>query len=172
MNSLLCAVIVGSAVAVGVEPLDQETTKYDDHGITFRYPKTWKATADQKGVTTITVQKDRGTQAMLQIYPAAATPTQILDQMDKTFRKLFEGKLVKGSDQPLKRKLAGEDRDGITMAFEVAKGVTVSVEVFAFVPASKKQTIGVVFQYNSVDADVARMGFKTIAESLQEAKAK
>lgn len=168
MNALLLAVTLASGLAAD----DKDTMRYDDHGIVFNYPKDWKVEIDKKKDVTVTVAKDKGTQVRIQIFGAEVEPKAELDQMDKTYRKSFEGKLVKGSDKAVKRKLAGEEREGLTLAFEIMKDVTFNVEVFAFAAPSKKKTLAVIFHTSSLDAEMAKKGFAVIADSFQEAKPK
>jgi hypothetical protein len=171
MRGLLLTLTFALILAPGLAADDKETATYEGHGLTFRHPKDWKATVEQKGgILTINVQQDKGPQAMIQVYPALVTSKQVLGQMDKAFRKAFEGKLVKDSDKAVKRKLAGAEREGLAMAFDVAKGVTVNFEVFAFETPSKKRTLAVVFQHIPPHADAAKKGFGMIADSLREGK--
>src|SRR5262249_21186835 len=113
---------------------------------------------------------DKGTQVMVQVYDGGIDPKLIQGELDKALRKAFEGKLVKDSDKPAKRKLVGEERTGITMDFEVVKGVTTNVEFYAFKAPSNKRTLAAMFQFSPFDADAAKKGFAVIADSLEEAK--
>ena len=57
------------------------------------------------------------------------------------------------------------------MDFEVAKGVALHFEIFAFALPSKKQVVCAVFQHGAFDADAAGKGFDLIAGSLAESAA-
>src|SRR5262245_38531419 len=119
MRTLLLAVAVAGAVLVGTA-LAQDAARFSGEGIAFDYPKGWKAKAEKaRGVTAVTVRNDKGTQVLLQLHPGGTDPKVVRDLMDKSFRKAFEGKLVKGSEKAAKRKIAGGEREGVAMDFEV-----------------------------------------------------
>jgi hypothetical protein len=168
----------GGDVAVKPPPKPDEPGKlppgaarYSDNGITFAYPKEWKvATEKADGVVTVIVQKDKGTQAIVQLHPAEADPKGVRTQLETAFRKAFEGKLVAGSEKAPKRKIAGAEREGVAMDFEVAKGVAIHLEVFAFSLGPKKPIVCIVFQHSAFDADAAKKGFDMIAASVEEKK--
>jgi hypothetical protein len=177
MSALILTLVLASTFPAGAsfaDAPDKETATYEDNGVSFRYPKDWKVRAEpaKKGPLTIFAEKDGNTHAMIQIYPPEATPKLILDEMDKAFRKAFEGKLVKGSDKAAKRKLVGEERTGLAMDFEVAAGVIFTVEVLAFELPSKKNTLAVIFQTTAGSGDGGKKGRDVIADSLKEQKPK
>jgi hypothetical protein len=171
MKRFLLAVILGS-FAFALAALAQDTTRYSENGITFDYPKGWKATTENPGgVVSVTVQNDKGTQAIVQIHAADADPKKVRSEVEKVFRKVFDGKLVKGSEKAVKRKIAGSEREGAAMDFEVAKDVPIHFEFFAFPLAVKKPVVCVVFQHAEFDVDAAKKGFDLIAGSLAESGA-
>lgn len=171
MRILLLAVIVAMVALVGTG-LAQDAARFSEQGIAFDYPKGWKAKTEKPGgVLTVTVQNDKGTQAIVQLHAGGTDAKAVRDLMDKSFRKAFEGKLVKGSEKTVKRKLVGAEQEGVAMDFEVAKGVAIHFEIFAFALPSKKQVVCAVFQHAAFDADEAKKGFDQIAASLAEAGA-
>jgi hypothetical protein len=164
---ILAAVMSGFTLAAPA--LAQDTKRYAEGGITFDYPKGWKATTENPGgVVSVTVQNDKGTQAIIQIHQATADPKVVRSEMEKVFRKVFDGKLVKGSEKAAKRKIAGSERQGVAMDFEVAKDVPIHFEFFAFPLAAKKPVVCIVLQYGEFDATEAKKGFDLIAGSLAE----
>jgi predicted Zn finger-like uncharacterized protein len=147
-----------------------DAARYSANGIIFDYPKEWKVkTETPAGVVSITVANDKGTQALVQLHQADADPKAVRTQLETGFRKAFEGKLVAGSEKAVKRKIAGGDRDGGAMDFEVAKGVAIHFELFAFPLGPKKPVACVVFQHAAFDAEEAKKGFDLIAGSVTTA---
>lgn len=167
MRQVAFIVVLAGFAWAGSTPA-QESARYSENGVTFDYPKGWKAKAEKPGgAPAVAVQNDKGTTALLQLHPAGADPKAVRALMDKSFRKAFEGKLVPGSEKAVKRKLAGGEREGVAMDFEVAKGVAIHFEIFAFALPSKK-VVCAVFQHGGFDADAAKKGFDLIAGSLAE----
>lgn len=171
MRRLLFAVLLGGFALAGATPA-QDAARYSESGLAFDYPKEWKAKTDKAGgILTVTVLNDKGTQALVQVHPADADPKAVRSLMETTFRKVFEGKLVAGSEKAVKRKVAGAEREGAAMDFEVAKGVAIHFEFFAFPLGAKKPVVCLVFQHAGFDADAAQKGFALIAGSLAESGA-
>ena len=169
MRPFLLAVVLGS---FALAALAQDATRFSEGGITFDYPKGWKVKTEKPGgVVSATVQNDKGTQALVQVHPSSADPKTVRSVMEKVFRKAFEGKLVPDSEKAVKRKIAGREREGAAMDFEVAKGVAIHFDIFAFPLPAKKQVVCAVFQHAAFDADAAKKGFDLIAGSLAEAGA-
>jgi len=169
MKRFLLAVLLGGCTLAAALAQD---ARYSENGITFDYPKGWKVKTEKPGgIVSVTVQNDNGTQAIVQVHPADADPKKVRSEVEKVFRKAFEGKLVKGSEKAVKRKMAGKEREGAAMDFEVAKDVPIHFEFFAFPLAAKKPVVCVVFQHGGFDADAAKMGFGLIAGSLAESGA-
>lgn len=161
-------------VLLGIFPLSvalAQDARYAANGITFDYPKGWKVMTEKPGgIVSITVQNDRGTQAIVQIHPADTDPKKARSEVEKVFRKAFEGKLVRGSEKAVRKKIAGSVRDGATLDFEVAKDVPLHFEFFAFPLAAKRPVVCMVFQYGDFDADAAGKGFPLISNTLAELK--
>src|SRR5262249_3006060 len=151
MKQFILAVVL-SGFTLAAATLAQDTARYSEGGITFDYPKGWKVTTEKPGgVVSVTVQNDEGTQAIVQVHQATADPKAVRSEMENVFRKVFEGKLVKGSEKAVKRKIAGSEREGAAMDFEVAKDVPIHFEFFAFPLAAKKPVVCVVFQHGEFD---------------------
>jgi hypothetical protein len=154
------------AALVGVA-LAQDASRFSEKGVTFDYPKGWKVKSEAAaGVQTVNVQNDKGTQAIVQVHPAGADPKAVRAAMEQVFRDAFKGKLVAGSEKAAKRKIAGGEREGAAVDFEVAKGVAIHFQFFAFSLADKKPVVCVVFQNAAFDAGAAKAGFDRIAGSL------
>jgi hypothetical protein len=168
LSALVFAVVAGMGTNRAFAADDE---KYDDNGVTFTYPKDWKLTVDpKKGVTTIKVENKKGALAMVQVYAPDTDPKLISTEVEKSLRKIFEGKIVKETDKPSKRKLLGEERDGQTLEIKVGVGdVTSKMEFYAFKAPSKKATICVTLQSASIDSDAKKM-VDMIADSLMESK--
>jgi hypothetical protein len=146
--------------------------RYNANGITFDHPKGWKIMTEKIFVTSITVQNDKGTQALLQVHPPNADAKKALTLLETTFRKAFEGKVVKGSEKTVKRKIRGAEREGGSMDFEVAKDVAINFQFFSFSLGAKKPVVCVVFQHAGFDAEEAKKAFALIAGSLAASTAK
>jgi hypothetical protein len=171
MKTLLSALLFGLIVVLTTNcgyAADDKT--YDDNGVTFTYPKDWTVKPDPKpGVTSINIGNNKGAMALVQVYAPEIDPKMITGELDKTFRKVFEGKLVKDTDKPIKRKLLGEEREGMAMEFKIADNISTKLEFYAFPSPSKKHTICVTLQSSSGDADAKKL-VDAIADSLMESK--
>jgi hypothetical protein len=168
MRESLLAMVLGGFAWAGTAPA-QEAARYSENGISFDYPKGWMVKTEKPGgVVSVTVQNDKGTQAIIQIHPAGADPKMVRSQLETVFRKAFEGKLVPGSEKAARRQIAGRDRDGLSLDFEVAQGVAIHFEFFAFPLAPNKPVVCAVFQHGGFDAAAAKKGFDLIAGSLAE----
>jgi hypothetical protein len=150
-------------------PLAPDATRYRANGISFDYPKGWTV-KDEKpgGAVSVSVQNDKGTQAMVQVHPGGADVKVVRAQREAVFRKVFEGNLVAGSEKAVQRKIAGAEREGVAMDLEVARGVAIHFEFFAFGLGPKKPVVCAAFQHGGFDAEAARKGFALIAGSLGE----
>jgi hypothetical protein len=171
MKTLLTALVAGLAVALAAAGARADDAKFDKHGVTFTHPKDgWTIKDESKNdVTTITAANDKGSTVTITLNAPAVEPKTISDQLDQTYKKIFEGKIVANSDKAAKRKLLGEERQGKTMEIKIAEGVTTTVEYYVFQTPSKKNTIGVIFTTNSFDAD-GKKGVQMILDSIAEAK--
>jgi Concanavalin A-like lectin/glucanases superfamily/tRNA_anti-like len=153
------------------DPPKGAAARYAADGITFDYPKHWTVNAEKPGgMVSLTVQNDKGTQVLIQLHPNGADPKSVRTQMESVFRKAFEGKLVPGSEKAVKRKLAGAERDGMGMDFELAKDVVIHFDFFAFPLAAKSPVVCIAFQHGIFDAEATAMGFDVIAASLAESR--
>jgi hypothetical protein len=161
---------------VQADPKDAKPKRYAEHGIAFNYPPELKITTrPDRGFVTITAETAKGTLALIQVYTVEADPKDILTEMDKSLRKQFaaiKGELVKGSDKPVKRKVAGSEREGIGLEFMLGKDVSFKIEVYAFQAPSKKKVFAVILQQSSLEAEAGPKYFAVIADSLEETKEK
>jgi hypothetical protein len=173
MNKLILLVCLGCILVVNIVVADEKPkeNRYNANGVAFDYPKGWKVVEDKRsGVATVTVQNDKGTQAILQVHPADADPKAVRTSMETTMKKAFEGKLVPGSEKAAKRKVAGTEFEGVGMDFQLAKDVAIHFEFYATSLAPKKPVVCAVFQNAAFDADAAKKGFDLIAGSLTVSK--
>jgi hypothetical protein len=168
MKTLLTAVLGGLLAVLATNAVHADDAKFDDKGVTFTYPKDWTVKADsKKDLVTITAVNNKGTTVTITMNSPEVDPKLISGELDKTFKKIFEGKVVKDSDKPVKRKLMGAEREGQALEIEIVKGVTSKLEYFAF--KGSKNTISVTLQTTSIDAD-AKKGVDMIADTLAEKK--
>jgi hypothetical protein len=173
MRTLLLAMTVVSAAALTAEPaFAQDKTRFAEQGVVFDYPKDWKVkTTKTTDGASINATNGKGTQMLIGLHPADIDPKALRELMDKTFRKQFEGKLVKGSEKSVKRKLAGSVQEGIAMDYEVSTGVVSTFELFAFPLPSKKRVVFVLFGHFHLYAEAAKKDLAMIADSLAEGMA-
>jgi hypothetical protein len=159
-----------ATVTVAAEPaLAQDKARYAEEGVVFDHPKDWTfKTSTKSDITNISGGNTKATQVLIQLHLTGIDPKALRDLMDMTFRKQYEGKLVKGSEKVVKRKLAGSEREGVAMSYEVAKGVTTNFELYAFTLPSKKRVMFVLFGHLSLYAEAAKQELNMVADSLAE----
>jgi hypothetical protein len=166
----MVSLVVSTVSADDAKP-PADVAHYSGNGIAFDYPKSWKL-KDHKigGIANVFVQNDQGTQVILQVHPADSDPKKTGKLLEDSMRKAFEGKLVPGSEKAAKRKIAGVEREGLGMDFEVLKDIAIHFEFASFRIDDKKPVVCMVFQNSAFDADAAKKGFDLISGSLAEAK--
>lgn len=170
MKTLLSALLCGVVAAAAPNAIRADDATFDQYGITFTHPKDWTVKADDKGAFKIvTAQTGKGTTVVLMLHAPEIEPKVLADGLDKQYKKVFEGKIVPGSDKPVKRKLLGAERDGGGMEIKIVEGTTGKLEYYAFQTPSKKNTISVILNTYTSDPDGAK-AVEKLAESLAEKK--
>ena len=170
MKTFLSALLFGLLAALATNAVQAQDMKFDESGITFNHPKEWKVkakTSDKKDLTTITAENGKGTTLTITLNDPSIDPKMISDELGKTFKKIFETKIVPGSDKPMKRKLLGTERDGQMLEILILQGVTSTLEYYAF--KGPKNTISVTMHTTSNDPD-GKKAVEMIADSLAEKK--
>ena len=172
MKTLTTAVLAGFIALVAVTTVRADDASYDDKGITLTYPKDWNIKTDaKKEFTTIVLDNKKGTSATIILHDPSIDPKTMADNLDKQYKKSFEGKIVAKSEKAAKRKLFGEERDGQTMEIELVKDTDTKtkMEFYSFKTKSNKYTITVVLTTTSFDGEGAK-AIDAVTDSLKEKK--
>jgi hypothetical protein len=171
MKTVFAALLFGLIVAAAmnrVQAADDAT--YDRHGITFTYPADWTVkTKEKDGSTRITTTNISGTSVVITLYVPERDPKKLQDDMAREYRKVFDGKIVKNSDQLTKKKLLGDEREGQTIQIELLKDATEKLDYYVFHTPSKKNTLSVILNTFSADPN-GKTAAEKLAESLAESK--
>lgn len=166
-STLLFSLILAAATTC-VHAADDAT--YDRHGITFTYPRDWTVKTEEKdGSTRITAKNISGSNVVITLYVPERDPKMLQDDMAREYRKAFDGKIVKDSDKPTKKKLLGGEREGQTIQIELLKDASEKLDYYVFSTPSKKNTISVILNTFSSDPN-GKTAAEKIAESLAESK--
>src|SRR5579872_6682994 len=134
MKTLLSALLFGLFAAVATNAVRAaDDAKFDNHGLTFNHPKDWTVKADAKrDATTITADNGKGSSVMITLQGSEVDPKTLTDIQVKAYKKAFEGKVVKDSEKPIKRKVLGSEREGHSLEVKLFEGVTMKLEHYAF----------------------------------------
>lgn len=164
MRIALCSILAAALVSTAWA---QDAGKFKEGGISFDYPKDWKLKTEKPGgIVSATAQNAKGTQVVVQAHSPGTDAKGIARVMGDTFKKAFEGKMVPNSEKAVKRKFASGEQEGTEMAFEVAKGVAIQMEIFAFPLGKDKPVVCAIFQHAAFDAEEAKKAFEQVAGTL------
>ena len=144
--------------------------KFDDFGITFTHSSDWTISVENKdGNKTITATSKSGTTVALVLLDPDVDPKTTQEVFQQSYKKAFEGKLVKDSEKPVKRKILGAEREGSTMAAKPAEKFEVKLDFYTFRTPSKKNILSVVLMTNSLEPEGPKAVEKLLG-SLAESK--
>ncbi len=148
--------------------LRRKLLRFAEHGISFNYLPPIKVSSEKgSGVITITAESAYSPLILIQLYLTPIAPGAVRTTLLDSFRNEFKSqkaKFLKGSGGTVKRRFHGVEREGQVLKF-VLGGQRMESEIFAF--SKDKRTVAVILQHDLSEADLAKIQFSIIADSLQ-----
>lgn len=146
----------------------KKVLQFAAHGMSFNYDSSMKVDVETElGVVTVTVNSAASPMAMVQLYPAPATPDVVRSQLLQGLQEEFKSRgaqFLPDSGKTVKRQIRGMDREGQSLQFLLG-GERMRMEVYAFQRGNT--VMSVMLQHLEVDAELAKKSFSVITDSLQ-----
>lgn len=138
--------------------------QFADHGFSFTYPEAMSVETVGKGIKTLIVKDESGTQITLQNYGNTITPEDLSTHMVKTLLTRFDKQSSVIEHKGITRTLLGAERKG-TYLMLTPEDANIECVVFTF--SVGNSTICVITQYATLFSATAENYFKTIQASLK-----
>ncbi len=157
-----------SGQQVSITVATTKTKKFQEHGISFRYPSEMKLSQESFfGLKQITLEATDSSLFMVQIFPSSTSAKQVEQDLIAGFRKEFSSfgaTFPANSTTKCPRFIGGQVRSGVKLSFSLGP---LAHETEVYTMSQNGKTLALVFQHAIEDREQVQQRFAVIAESFK-----